>query len=54
MITSAFSHTEIWHIAANGFVFWSLAPLVIRILGNARFLGLYAIGKSLPAFPYQL
>ncbi|VDC06892.1 unnamed protein product [Peniophora sp. CBMAI 1063] len=44
MITAAFSHIEIWHLAMNGFVFWSLTPLVIRILGNAQFLGLYVIG----------
>lgn len=51
MITSAFSHHEIWHVAANGYVFWSIAPLVMRILGNTQFIGLYAIGEHPEVIP---
>jgi membrane associated rhomboid family serine protease len=41
LITSAFSHAELWHIALNMIVLWSFGTLLERLLGWRAFLGLY-------------
>lgn len=41
LLTACFSHENAGHILFNGFTFYFMAPLVISILGNVGFLGLY-------------
>ncbi|KAI0771890.1 hypothetical protein BD413DRAFT_475177 [Trametes elegans] len=48
LITSCFSHSGFLHIFMNGFTYWFLAPPVMSMLGNARFLGLY-LGSGIVA-----
>jgi membrane associated rhomboid family serine protease len=43
LITTAFTHVEIWHIAANMLALWIIGPQVEQILGRTRFLALYLI-----------
>jgi membrane associated rhomboid family serine protease len=43
LLTNAFTHVEIWHIAANMLALWIIGPQVEQILGRARFLALYLI-----------
>ncbi|EIN10674.1 rhomboid-domain-containing protein [Punctularia strigosozonata HHB-11173 SS5] len=40
-LTSCFSHSDLAHIFVNGFSFFFMAPTVLSLLGNARFIGLY-------------
>lgn len=44
LITSCFSHQDIEHILFNGLSFYFMAPGVMQVLGNSRFLGLYFLG----------
>ncbi|MCF6526336.1 rhomboid family intramembrane serine protease [Streptomyces sp. JJ36] len=49
LLTSAFLHEEIWHIAMNMLALWFLGPPLESALGRARFLTLYllsALGGS--------
>ncbi len=48
LLTTAFTHIEIWHIAVNMFSLWLLGPIVESVLGRARFLALY-VGSALTA-----
>ncbi|PIL36792.1 hypothetical protein GSI_00482 [Ganoderma sinense ZZ0214-1] len=41
LLTACFSHENAGHILFNGFTFYFMAPLVLSILGNVGFLGLY-------------
>ncbi|TFY80270.1 hypothetical protein EWM64_g3740 [Hericium alpestre] len=41
LLTSCFSHQGFAHLFVNGFTFFFMAPTVMQILGNARFLALY-------------
>ncbi|KAI0049583.1 rhomboid-domain-containing protein [Auriscalpium vulgare] len=41
ILTSCFSHKDVEHILMNGLTFFFMAPSVLSILGNARFLALY-------------
>ena len=43
LLTSAFTHSEILHIAFNMFALWILGPQLERLLGRARFLALYLV-----------
>lgn len=43
LITSAFTHAEILHIAFNMFALWILGPQLERLLGRTRFLALYLV-----------
>jgi membrane associated rhomboid family serine protease len=43
LVSSAFMHVEIWHIAANMLSLYLLGPAVERVLGRARFLAVYLI-----------
>ena len=43
LVTSMFSHVEIWHIAANMFSLFILGPQVESALGRTRFLALYLV-----------
>ncbi|KAG1874646.1 hypothetical protein DFJ58DRAFT_721643 [Suillus subalutaceus] len=44
LITSCFSHQDIEHALFNGLSFYFMAPGVMQVLGNSRFLGLYFLG----------
>ncbi|MGO1383588.1 MAG: rhomboid family intramembrane serine protease [Arachnia sp.] len=43
LLTSAFTHSEIVHIAFNMFALYVLGPQLERLLGRARFLALYLV-----------
>lgn len=43
VITSAFTHTEIWHIGMNMLSPWFLGPPIEAALGRVRFLAVYLI-----------
>lgn len=43
LITSAFSHVAVWHIAFNMMALYFLGPQLEMILGRARFLALYLL-----------
>ncbi|KAF8342025.1 uncharacterized protein EI90DRAFT_2904405, partial [Cantharellus anzutake] len=44
LITSCFSQSSATHALMNGLTFYFMAPAVLDLLGNARFLGLYLGG----------
>jgi membrane associated rhomboid family serine protease len=41
LITAGFLHTEIWHIALNGFALFWLGRMIEPALGHARFVAIY-------------
>ncbi len=43
ILTSAFTHSDLIHIAFNMFALWILGPQLERLLGRARFLALYLV-----------
>lgn len=43
LITSAFLHTELWHIGINMLSLWILGRLLEPMLGRLRFVGLYLV-----------
>ncbi len=43
LLTSAFTHVEIWHIATNMFALFIFGPALEGIVGRARFLGIYFV-----------
>ncbi|KAH9853736.1 hypothetical protein C2E23DRAFT_727964 [Lenzites betulinus] len=50
LVTSCFSHEDGMHILFNGFTYYFMAPLVLSILGNVGFLGLYLGGGLTSSF----
>jgi membrane associated rhomboid family serine protease len=46
LITSAFTHVEIWHVGFNMLALWVLGPTLEAALGRVRFLVLY-LGSAL-------
>ena len=43
LITSAFTHVDIWHIAFNMLALWVLGPQLEAAIGRLRFLALYLL-----------
>ncbi|WP_020575030.1 rhomboid family intramembrane serine protease [Actinopolymorpha alba] len=43
LLTSAFLHVELLHLAVNMFSLWVLGPALERLLGRARFTALYLV-----------
>lgn len=43
VITSAFLHTQYWHIGLNMMALWILGPNLEQVLGRVRFLALYLV-----------
>ncbi len=43
LLTNAFAHVEIWHIAFNMLALWVLGPQLEAALGRVRFLALYLV-----------
>ena len=41
LVTSMFTHVEIWHIAFNMFALWTFGPQIEALFGRVRFLALY-------------
>lgn len=41
MLTSMFTHVEVWHIGFNMLALWFLGPQLEMVIGRARFLALY-------------
>jgi membrane associated rhomboid family serine protease len=46
LLTSAFTHVEVWHIGFNMLALWFLGPPLESALGRVRFLALY-LGSAL-------
>ena len=43
LLTSAFTHVEVWHIATNMFALFLFGPALEGIIGRARFLAVYLL-----------
>ena len=43
LLTSAFTHVEVWHIGFNMLALWFLGPQLELAIGRARFLALYLL-----------
>ncbi len=43
VLTSAFTHVEVWHIGCNMLSLWFLGPGMERAVGRARFVALYLL-----------
>jgi membrane associated rhomboid family serine protease len=43
LITSAFTHVDVWHIGFNMLALWFLGPQLEMAIGRARFLALYLL-----------
>jgi membrane associated rhomboid family serine protease len=43
LLTSAFTHVEVWHIAVNMLVLWFVGPQLERVLGRTRYVVLYLV-----------
>jgi membrane associated rhomboid family serine protease len=43
LLTSMFTHVEIWHIGFNMVALWVLGPQLEAVLGRTRFLGVYLL-----------
>lgn len=43
LVTSAFTHVEIWHIGFNMLALWILGPQLEMVVGRARYLALYLL-----------
>jgi len=43
LLTSAFTHVEIWHVAMNMFALFIFGPALEGIVGRARFLAIYLL-----------
>lgn len=44
LLTSVFTHVEIWHVAMNMFALFLFGPALEGIIGRARFLAVYLVG----------
>lgn len=54
ILTSCFSHQDLGHILFNGFTFFFMSPIVLKILGSRSFIGLYLGGTHPVSFPILL
>nr|WP_179519308.1 rhomboid family intramembrane serine protease [Nocardioides perillae] len=43
LLTSAFTHVEVWHVGFNMLALWVLGPQLEAVLGRGRFLALYLL-----------
>ena len=43
LLTSAFTHLDLWHIGFNMVALWVLGPQLEAVLGRLRFLGVYVL-----------
>ena len=55
LVTTLFTHVQIWHIAFNMVALWVLGPQLEAVLGRARFLAVYVVsGLTGSALVYWL
>ncbi len=55
LVTSMFTHVEVWHIGGNMLALWFLGPILEAVLGRTRFLALYFLsGLTGSAVVYAL
>merc|ERR1719422_208353 len=50
LVLSAFSHFNLWHIAANMYVLWSFANVSLNLFGKEQWLAVYLSAASISAF----
>lgn len=50
MLLSAFSHFNLWHIAANMYVLWSFTQVSIGLFGKEQWLAVYLSSATISAF----
>ncbi len=43
LLTSAFTHVDVWHVGFNMLALWFLGPQLEMVLGRVRFLALYLL-----------
>ena len=43
LLTSAFTHVEVWHIGFNMLALWVLGPTLEAVMGRTRFLAVYLL-----------
>lgn len=43
LLTSGFTHVQIWHLGTNMLVLWFIGPAIEQILGRARYLVVYLL-----------
>jgi membrane associated rhomboid family serine protease len=46
LLTSAFTHLDVWHIGFNMVALWVLGPQLEAVLGRLRFLGVYFLSAA--------
>jgi membrane associated rhomboid family serine protease len=54
LLTSAFSHSEFWHIAINMFVLWSFGTVLERLWGTRVFVIFYLIAAVVASISHCL
>ncbi|KAL9965702.1 hypothetical protein ACROYT_G029541 [Oculina patagonica] len=50
LLSSTFSHMDLWHLAINMFVLWSFAPHIEALLGKEQFIAFYITGGVAASF----
>lgn len=54
LVTAAFSHTELWHLAINLFVLWSFGSVLERLWGSRVFVVFYLTAAVVASFSHCL
>lgn len=52
LLTSAFSHNQLWHLLLNMFVLQSFGTILEQVLGTRRFLPFYLIAGIISSFSH--
>ncbi|KAJ7330678.1 hypothetical protein OS493_022293 [Desmophyllum pertusum] len=50
LLSSTFSHMDLWHLGINMFVLWSFAPHIEVLLGKEQFIAFYLTGGVVASF----
>jgi membrane associated rhomboid family serine protease len=54
LLTAAFSHSEIWHLAINMFVLWSFGTMLERLWGTRTFVIFYLVAAVVASISHCL
>ena len=54
LLTAAFSHNEIWHLAINMFVLWSFGTVLERLWGTRTFVVFYLVAAVVASLSHCL
>ncbi|MCU0232988.1 MAG: rhomboid family intramembrane serine protease [Thermoanaerobaculales bacterium] len=54
LLSSAFSHSELWHLVLNMFVLWSFGTVLERLWGSRTFLLFYLAAAAVASFCHCL